>query len=100
LPQDLLLASLGKRYGDDRRTDMSTPLTRDELRAEFAPLATKADLESLLTKIELECWGKALLARLDAIEHRVLAELARHTRAIVASMSPQGKPSPRLVSEP
>jgi hypothetical protein len=42
-------------------TDMSTPVTRDELRAELAPLATKADLE---------LWGRALLARLDALEHR------------------------------
>jgi hypothetical protein len=74
-------------------TDMSTPVTRDELRAELAPLATKADLRAelapLVTKVDLELWGRALLARFDAIEHRVLAELARHTRAIVESRSTQ-----------
>jgi len=61
-------------------TDMSTPMTRGELRAEIAPLATK---------VELELWGGALLARLDAVEHRLLAELARHTRATFESMSTQ-----------
>ncbi|HEX2689403.1 MAG TPA: hypothetical protein VHN14_22435 [Kofleriaceae bacterium] len=61
-------------------TDMSTPVTRGELRAELAPLATKA---------ELELWGGELLARLDAIEHRLLAELARHTKATFESMSTQ-----------
>ena len=104
-------------------TDMSTPVTRGELRAELAPLATKAELRAaiaplatkaeiaplatkaelraaiapLATKVELELWGGALLARLegalrarlDAFEHRLLADLARHTNAAFESMSTQ-----------
>ena len=96
-------------------TDMSTPVTRDELRAEIAPLATKAEIAPLATKaelraeiaplatkaelraeiallatkVELELWGGALLARWDAFEHRLLADLARHTRATFESMSTQ-----------
>ena len=80
-------------------TDMSTPVTRGELRAEFeqfeqkfeqkleqklnqkfaeklAPLVTKAELEErlapLATKIELEHWGGALLARITAGEQRTI----------------------------
>jgi hypothetical protein len=69
-------------------TDMSSPVTRDELRAELAPLATKAELAPLATKAELqaaiaplatkaellaikiafEFWGGALLARLQRME--------------------------------
>ena len=49
-------------------TDMSTPVTRGELRKELAHLATKA---------ELEIWGGALLARLmariESGEQRVMA---------------------------
>jgi len=93
-------------------TDMATPVTRGELRAEFeqfeirldqkldqrlAPLATKAELEQrlapLATKAELELWGGALLARLleriDGVEQRLLTELARHTRASYEEMSTQ-----------
>ena len=76
-------------------TDMSTPVTRGELRAEFeqfeqkleqkleqkfaeklASLVTKAELEErlapLATKIELEHWGGALLARITAGEQRTI----------------------------
>jgi hypothetical protein len=74
-------------------TDMSTPVTRGELRAELAPLATKAELAPLATKAELELWGGALLARIEqrinSLEQRLLTELARHTRAISESMSMQ-----------
>lgn len=74
-------------------TDMSSPVTRGELRAEieqyeirldqkFANLATKADLEqglaNLMTKADLEIWGE-----------RLLAEFARHTRAIEEALSMQ-----------
>jgi hypothetical protein len=69
--------------------DMSTPVTRGELQTELTLLATKADLAPLATKVELELWGGALLARLDAIEHRLLAEVARHTKATFESMSTQ-----------
>jgi hypothetical protein len=118
-------------------TDMSTPVTRGELRAEIAPLATKAELRAeiaplatkaelqsaiaplatkaeiallatkaeiallatkaelraevalLATKVELDLWGGALLARMDAFEHRLLAEVARHTNATFEAMSTQ-----------
>jgi hypothetical protein len=84
-------------------TDMSTPVTRDELRAELAPLATKAELAPLATKAELaplatkaelaplatkaelhaalDLWGGALLARMEGLEQRLFAELARHITA-------------------
>jgi hypothetical protein len=90
-------------------TDMSTPVTRGELRDELMqlrrefkqqlePLATKAELEPLATKVELELWGGALLARLESSERRLLehidrseqrlhAELARHANALHESMS-------------
>jgi len=98
--------------------DMSTPVTRGEFaqfeirleqrlaqlatkaeiaqlatKAELAQLATKAELAQLATKAELELWGGALLARLleriDRSEQRLLAELARHTRASYEDMSTQ-----------
>jgi hypothetical protein len=100
-------------------TDMSTPVTRGEFaqfevrleqrlaqlatKAELAQLATKAELEQrlvpLATKVELELWGGASLARvlarielwerrlierLDSREQRLIAELARQ-RAISKS---------------
>lgn len=90
-------------------TDMSTPVTRGELREEIeqlelrlAPLATKAELElrlaSLATKAELEIWGGALLARIessgqqliegiDRSEQRLHVELARHAKALYESMA-------------
>jgi len=84
-----------------KASNMSTPVTRAELReelnplsAEFreaiAPLATKADLEAafapLATKADLELWGEALMAHLDsAIQHlhrELQADLARHFNAL------------------
>ena len=81
-------------------TDMSTPVTRGEfaqfeirLEQRLAQLATKAEIAQLATKAELEIWGGALLARLleriDSVEQRLLAELARHTRASYEDMSAQ-----------
>jgi hypothetical protein len=99
--------------------NMSTPVTRGELRDELEhfrqdlkrELATKQELEhavsqlatkqelghavsQLATKQELghalEMWGGALLARLEPLqgmEQRLLAELARHTKASQESMS-------------
>ncbi|TMQ06140.1 MAG: hypothetical protein E6J90_47190 [Deltaproteobacteria bacterium] len=122
--------------------DMSTPVTRGELREELqraiAPLATEAELASLATKdeiaqlatkaeiaqlatkaelaqaiaplatkIELEVWGGALLARFESserkltqlierseqrfqeglagVEQRLSAELASHVKAVQES---------------
>ena len=64
-------------------------------KTEIAQLATstKAEIAQLATKAELELWGGALLARLldriDSSEQRLLAELARHTRASYEDMSTQ-----------
>jgi glutamate racemase len=59
-------------------------------KAEIAQLATKVEIAQLATKAELEIWGGALLARLleriDSSERRLLAELARHTRASYEDM--------------
>lgn len=88
----LLLAFDRGRCSDDDVSDMSTPVTRGELREELeqrlAPLATKA---------ELEIWGGALLARIesseqrqieriDRTEQRLHVELARHAKALHESM--------------
>ena len=84
--------------------DMSTPVTRGELRDELQQF--KVSLEHLEQKLDqkfdqkLEMWGGALLARIDvnerrfaqqiaSAEQRLIAELARHTRAIQESMSTQ-----------
>jgi len=89
--------------------------TRAELQAAIAPLATRAELHQeiqaaiapLATRAELELWGGALVARIqdgerrlgnlelgqdrlvvrmDQLEQRVFAELARHTAAILEAM--------------
>ena len=51
-------------------TDMSTPVTRGELRDVLAQV-----LAPLATKVELEMWGGALLARIESGE-RLLKQLA------------------------
>ena len=78
--------------------DMSTPVTRGELREEIALLEQKIDqkLAHFATKRELEFWGGALLARMETFEQRLggfeqrlLAELAQHTKTISESLSAQ-----------
>jgi septal ring factor EnvC (AmiA/AmiB activator) len=89
-------------------TDMSTPVTRGELRDAIAPLATKVDLE---------LWGGALLERIksgeqrlgsveqrlgsveqrldsleqhiDRTERRLSEELARHANVICETLAKQ-----------
>jgi hypothetical protein len=65
---------------------------------EVAELAAKVDLLARVTQQELaeratrrdlEIWGGALVARMDGMEHRLSAELARHARAIQESMQAQ-----------
>ena len=72
-------------------TDMSTPVTRGEF-AQFE-IRLEQRLAQLATKAELEIWGGALPARLleriDSSDQRLLAELARHTRASYEDMSTQ-----------
>src|SRR5512140_2481469 len=58
-------------------------------KAEIAQLATKAEIAQFATKAELETWGRTLLARFDSSEQRLLAELARHTRASAEDLSAQ-----------
>jgi hypothetical protein len=72
--------------------DMSTPVTRGELREELQELRQELQQEF---RHGLEMWGGALLARIqsgerliaqlseriDGSEQRLIAELARHTRA-------------------
>jgi len=89
-------------------TDMSTPVTRGELREELAQLATKAEVALLATKAELaqlasQMATKADLAQLasqmatkadleiwgGALFERLMTELARHTRAIQETLSAQ-----------
>jgi hypothetical protein len=69
-------------------TDMSTPVTRGELREEIEQLEIRLEekleqkLAHMATKVDLEIWGGALLERL-------MTELARHTRAIQEAMATQ-----------
>jgi DNA anti-recombination protein RmuC len=56
-------------------TDMSTPVTRGELRDVLAQV-----LAPLATKVELEMWGGALLARIESGE-RLLKQLAERIDA-------------------
>ena len=78
--------------------DMSTPVTRGELRDELQQLEVRLEqlelkleqkLAHLVTRTEFEMWGGALLARIELGEQRMFTELARHTRAIQESMSRQ-----------
>jgi len=63
---------------------MTTPVTRGELRAEMAALEDRFDkklearLAVMATKADLEIWGGALLA-----------EIGRHTKAVLEAMSTQ-----------
>ena len=74
-------------------TDMSTPVTRGELREELAYLERRFDdkLDHLERKIDdkFDHWGGALHAMIVASEKSVLNELARHTQAVFESMAKQ-----------
>jgi hypothetical protein len=83
-------------------TDMSTPVTGGELRAELQQFEERLEqrFASLMTRVDLEFWGGVLLARIesgeqrmiqrmDSLEQRLLIELGRHTRAIQESLSAQ-----------
>jgi hypothetical protein len=62
--------------------DMSTPVTRGELRDELQQLELRIDRK-------LEIWGGALLARIESSQKQTSTELARHARAIQESVSTQ-----------
>lgn len=99
-------------------TDMATPVTRGELRAELVQFEVRFAQFEVRLEQKLEMWGGALLARIesgerriesgeqrlieriesgeqrlldriDSSERRLLAELARHTRASYEEMSTQ-----------
>ena len=94
-------------------TDMSTPVTRGELReelerlrqeldlklaplatkadlaplatkADLALLATKADLAPLATKAELEIWGGALLERITSSERQLYERIESGEQRLIA----------------
>jgi len=99
----------------DDSTDMSIPVTRGEFLEAFAQLEVRLErleqrleqkfeqkLDHLATKVrvELEIWGGALLARIEAgerrqpewaasLEQRLLTDLARHTKAACEMMAMQ-----------
>jgi hypothetical protein len=89
-------------------TDMSTPVTRGELRDELAQLEDRIErkfddklghlerrfgdkLGHLERKFDdkLDLWGGALLARITESENRVINELARHAQALFEAMTTQ-----------
>jgi hypothetical protein len=75
----------------DDAADMSTPVTRGELRAELQQLRLEIQqaVAPLATKVELELWGGALLARMaqmhqelrQELRQELQSELARHVGA-------------------
>jgi hypothetical protein len=67
-------------------TNMSTPVTRGELKAELEQFEIRLD-QKLDQKLGL--WGGALRAQIEASEQRLLTELARHVRAIQEASSTQ-----------
>jgi hypothetical protein len=82
-------------------SEMSTPVTRGELREELQQLEQRIDqrmeqrMDQRFAESEarfdhkLEMWGGALLARIEASEQRLLAELARYVGAVEESMRAQ-----------
>lgn len=78
-------------------TDMSTPVTRGELRDELAQLENRIErkfddkLGHLERKFDdkLDLWGGALLARITESEKRMINELARHAQALFEAMTQQ-----------
>jgi hypothetical protein len=70
--------------------DMTTPVTRGELRDELQQLEARVDRKLERLDEKLEAWGGALLARIESGEQRMLAELARHAKAIQEALSTQG----------
>lgn len=69
----------------DLKAELERYATKADLKAELERFATKADLERFATKVDLEVWGGALLARIEAMS----GELARHTQAVLESLSGQ-----------
>jgi hypothetical protein len=71
----------------DNATNMSTPVTRGELKAELEQLEIRLE-QKLDQKLDqkLGLWGGALRAQIETSEQRLLAELARHVRAIQESL--------------
>jgi hypothetical protein len=85
-------------------TDMSTPVTRGELRDELAQLEARIErkvddkLDGLERKLNnnMGLWGEALAAQIRQVaaqiaesEKRLLGELARHMQAGFESMTAQ-----------
>jgi uncharacterized protein YhaN len=79
--------------------DMSSPVTRGELREALRELVTRGELREELVQLEnrlerkfddkLDLWGGALMARITESEKRLVSELARHTQAAFESMAKQ-----------
>ena len=67
-------------------TDMSTPVTRGELRDELAQLENRIERKF---DDKLDLWGGALLARITESEKRMISELARHAQALFEAMTQQ-----------
>jgi len=81
-------------------TDMTTPVTRGEMRTELERLEQKLEMwgGALLARIEsgeqrlierMKAGEQRLIERIDSSERRLLTELARHTRASYEEMSTQ-----------
>ena len=66
----------------DDATNMSTPVTRGELKAELEQFEIRLD-QKFDRKLDLKLglWGGALRAQIEASEQRLLTELAHHVEA-------------------
>jgi chromosome segregation ATPase len=109
LRQELASKKELRELGRELREELASKKDLQELGRELRQeLASKKELQELgrelrqelASKKDLEMWGGALLARIDsrdkhlldaiaATEQRLLAELARHTRAAFEQMSTQ-----------
>jgi hypothetical protein len=72
-----------------KASDMSTPVTRGELRKELKRLRSELEkaIAPLATKAELETWAGALLAHIDRGHQQLQIDLARHANALHESMA-------------
>ena len=70
-------------------TDMATPVTRGDMRAELERLEQKLEMWGGALLERIKAGEQRLLERIDSSERRLLSELARHTRASYEEMSTQ-----------
>ena len=77
-------------------TDMSTPVTRGELKQEFAHFEQRLDVKF---KQWLETWGGALLARMESSEQRLIERIESSEQRLTERMNLDIKASEQRLTE-